>query len=126
VKRLPGHSETGRTVIERPRAEVWRLIVSLPRITEWYDGWECCEYPSDQALLHEGQTFVLRSRQDSQPPVRCQVVTVVEPSVVRWIEHQHARSPVLVEFRLEVPAPERTAVIHTKRPITFETARQLS
>jgi uncharacterized protein YndB with AHSA1/START domain len=110
--------ETGRTQIDRPRDEVWRLIATPSRMTDWYDGWDLCEYRPDESLLRAGTTFLLHSPQTDRHPVRCRVVAVVEPALVRWIEHHRLGLSVLVEFRLEVMASERTAVFHTKTTIS--------
>ena len=107
--------QTGQIEIDKPRQAVWRQISALADVPAWYDEWDRCVHDPDQTIMREGQAFRLVADGAKRTRVAdCHVITVEEPTLVRWIEHRRLRRPVLVEFRLTAVSDQRTVVSHSK------------
>ena len=114
-------AERGSLEIRRSRDEVWRQLTALDGLAGWYDGWDGCDHAASDQWLREGVTFRLHS---GQKTAECRVLTVQEPTLLRWIEHRTFRAPVLVEFRLDATTPQSTVVTHTKTVARLRRVRE--
>ncbi len=98
--------------------DVWELITTVARITEWYDTWDAVEHAANEERLRIGTEFrLIRHRIGPDDTAVCRVTAAETPRRLCWLQQASRLPTMLVEFRL-VPDTEGTVgtwVNHTRR-----------
>jgi uncharacterized protein YndB with AHSA1/START domain len=108
---------TGSIRVAAPPVDVWELITTVARITEWYDTWDAVEQAADEERLRVGTTFrLIRHRIGRDETAHCRVTAVEAPRRLCWLQHALKLPPMSVEFRLlpENDGATATLLSHTR------------
>jgi uncharacterized protein YndB with AHSA1/START domain len=117
VSRASGRALSRSIRIAAPPATVWELLITVARVTEWYDTWDAVEYAADDERLQVGTSFrLIRHRVGRDDTALCQVTSVEAPRRLCWLQRASRLTPMSVEFQLVpvIEAPTDTWLKHTR------------